>query len=32
LVRMGCHLGQGDHLYRPMEPQAFADVIGPGGA
>ncbi len=30
LVRMGCHLGQGSHLYGPMEPQLFADIIQEG--
>jgi EAL domain-containing protein (putative c-di-GMP-specific phosphodiesterase class I) len=27
LARMGCHLGQGFHLHRPMDPRLFADVI-----
>jgi diguanylate cyclase (GGDEF)-like protein len=27
LARMGCHLGQGYHLHRPMDPQLFTDVI-----
>jgi diguanylate cyclase (GGDEF)-like protein len=27
LARMGCHLGQGFHLHRPMDPRRFADVI-----
>ncbi|MEV0902514.1 EAL domain-containing protein [Actinoplanes sp. NPDC049802] len=27
LVRMGCELGQGYHLHRPMDPHLFADMI-----
>ncbi len=27
LVRAGCHLGQGYHLYRPMPPAGFAEVV-----
>jgi EAL domain-containing protein (putative c-di-GMP-specific phosphodiesterase class I) len=27
LVRMGCEVGQGYHLHRPMDPQLFTDVV-----
>jgi diguanylate cyclase (GGDEF)-like protein len=27
LVRMGCHLGQGYHLYRPMDTARFTEII-----
>ncbi|MEU4562752.1 EAL domain-containing protein [Actinoplanes sp. NPDC023936] len=32
LVRMGCHLGQGNHLYGPMEPRLFTGLLRQGRA
>ncbi|BAL88335.1 putative diguanylate cyclase/phosphodiesterase with GAF sensor [Actinoplanes missouriensis 431] len=32
LVRMGCHLGQGNHLYGPMEPRLFTTLLRRGQA